>query len=74
MGGSSWDRATLFIEFATELQSQMNPLLQCATDNEVGLELKMAIGVNEAINGRYPAMGAMGSELSDVCWLTEAKV
>ncbi|KAL3473089.1 hypothetical protein BJX99DRAFT_261636 [Aspergillus californicus] len=74
MGGSSWDRATLFLEFSTELQSQVNRVLRCATDNEIGIDLKMAVGIAESINGRFPEMGAMGSERHDMVWFTEAKV
>ncbi|KAF2186615.1 hypothetical protein K469DRAFT_686997 [Zopfia rhizophila CBS 207.26] len=43
------DKATLFVEFATEIQHHVNRLVQCATSNRVGLEIDIKIGSTDKL-------------------------
>jgi hypothetical protein len=69
--GATADKASLWLEFVTEVQDQVNRLIRCAKDNEVGLEISMAIASSEKVNGSFPEMGATGSQHHDLFWYTE---
>lgn len=71
LAGATADKASLWLEFVTEVQNQVNRMIRCAKDNRVGLELSMAIGSNEKVDGSFPEMGATGSQQHDVFWYTE---
>jgi hypothetical protein len=69
------DKATLFVEFATEVQHHVNRLVQCATSNSVGLEIDMKIGSASKMEGTLSSPSHIAGIQNHTCyWETNARV
>lgn len=68
------DRASLFIEFVTEVQCHLNRMMRCATENQVGLDLSISILSASEMEVSTEVSEANGSQQDSLHWQTEAKV
>ncbi|KAF7551909.1 hypothetical protein G7Z17_g4668 [Cylindrodendrum hubeiense] len=62
------DHAALFIEFVTEVQCHVNRLVQCAVENNVGLELEMEIGSTTNMTANAHMSSTLGSQDCAFFW------
>lgn len=68
------DRATLFVEFATEAQHHVNRLARCAVENSVGLEIIMRIGSTTDTTARVNPTGAIGAQNCQFYWSVNEEI